>query len=46
MKQSKVHNFADSIKDNPSKIIKWAENEIKEYLKLIKILKNKIKSKK
>lgn len=37
-KKSSVQEFADTIKDNPKKIIAWAKNEIKEYEKLIKML--------
>ena len=36
-----AQEFADSIK-NPEPIIEWAENEIKEYKKLIKMLKSKL----
>ena len=38
--KSSVQEFADSIKDNPNAIIKWARREIAEYQKLIKILEN------
>lgn len=41
MKKSSVQEFADSIKDNPKKIIAWAKREIAEYQKLIKILEKK-----
>ena len=37
-KKSSVQEFADTIKDDPDKIIAWAKDEIKEYQKLIKIL--------
>ena len=40
-KKSSVQQFADSIKDNPKEIIKWAVREIKEYQKLIKILQKR-----
>jgi len=33
-----VQEFADTIKDNPKKIIEWAKREIKEYQSLIEIL--------
>ena len=39
---SKVQDFADSIRDNPKEIIKWAKSEIKEYEKLIKILEKRL----
>lgn len=37
-KKSSVQEFADTIKDNPKKIIAWVKREIKEYERLIKIL--------
>lgn len=37
-KKSSVQEFADSIRDNPEKIIAWAKREILEYRKLIAIL--------
>lgn len=42
-KKSSVQEFADTIKDNPKKIIAWARREIREYQKLIKILEKQIK---
>jgi hypothetical protein len=39
---SKANNFFKSLKDNPEEIIKWAEDEIKEYKKLIKLIKSKL----
>ena len=39
--KSSVEAFADTIKDNPQAIIEWAESEIREYKKLIAILKNR-----
>jgi len=42
-KKSSVQEFADTIKDNPNAIIKWAEREIEEYQKLIKILQRRAK---
>jgi Lar family restriction alleviation protein len=36
--KSNVQDFADTIKDDPAQIIKWAKREIEEYQKLIKIL--------
>ena len=42
-KKSPAQEFADTIKDNPEEIIKWAEAEIKEYEKLIAILKERLK---
>jgi len=41
MTKTKAQNFADTIKDNPQEMIKWCRSEIKEYEKLIEILKNK-----
>jgi hypothetical protein len=41
MEKSNAQAFADSIKDNPEKIIAWAKKEIKEYEKLIKILEKR-----
>lgn len=32
-------NFLDTLKKNPEEIIKWCEEEIKEYQKLIKLIK-------
>ena len=37
-KKTSVQDFADSIRDNPAAIIHWAEKEIDEYQKLIKIV--------
>jgi len=34
-----MQKFADKTKDNPKEIIDWAENEIKAYQELIRILK-------
>ena len=42
-KKTTVEEIFDTIKDNPAKIIKWAEKEIKEYENLIKILKDRQK---
>jgi len=42
-KKSSVQDFADTIKDNPEKIIAWAKREIAEYEKLIKILEKRKK---
>lgn len=36
---SKADNFFETLKDNPQEIIEWCEAEIKEYKKLIKIIK-------
>lgn len=41
--KSSVEEFADTIKDNPEKIIAWARREIKEYESLIKILETNAK---
>lgn len=40
--KSSVEEFADTIRDNPQEIIEWAEREIAEYKKLIRILKRRI----
>ncbi len=40
-KKSDVEEFADTIKDDPKKIIAWAKREIKCYEELIKILEKK-----
>ena len=37
--QSTADNFAKTLMQNPDEIIKWAESEIREYKKLIEILK-------
>lgn len=37
---SKADNFFERLKDNPQEIIEWCEAEIKEYKKLIKLIKN------
>ena len=42
-KKTTVEDFVDTIKDNPAKIIKWAEKEIRAYKELIKILKDRQK---
>ena len=39
--KSSAQEFADTIRDNPKKIIEWALSEIKEYEKLIKILQDR-----
>ena len=36
---SKANNFYKTLKDNPKEIIAWAEEEIREYKKLIKLIK-------
>ena len=41
--KSSVEEFAETIKDNPEKIIAWARREIKEYESLIKILETNAK---
>ena len=35
---NKAQDFAETLKNNPKKIIEWAKREIKEYENLIKIL--------
>jgi len=42
-KESTAKDFADTIKDNPEKIIEWAKREIIEYQNLIAILEERIK---
>lgn len=42
--KSSVQEFADSIRNNPKKIIAWAKREIKEYEALIEILEDRIKT--
>jgi len=42
---SKADNFYKELVNNPKGIIKWAEAEIKEYQKLIKLIKKKNKIK-
>lgn len=36
---TKSNNFYNALKNNPEEIIKWCESEIKEYEKLIKLIK-------
>ncbi len=36
---TKADSLFEALKDNPGEIIKWAESEIKEYEKLIKLIK-------
>lgn len=38
-KQTAAENFFESIKNDPEKIIEWAQNEIEQYKKLIKLIK-------
>ena len=38
VKRSPAQNFADTLKDNPKKIIAWAKKEIAAYEELIKTL--------
>jgi len=40
-----ANNLYTSLRDNPKEIIEWCEREIKEYKKLIKLIKNKKKEK-
>lgn len=37
--KSQADNFYKALKDNPEEIIKWCEEEIEEYKKLIKLIK-------
>ena len=41
--KSSVEEFADTIRDKPEEIIAWAEREIAEYRKLIRILKKRMR---
>ncbi len=41
-KTTKADNFAETLKDNPKEIIEWAEAEIREYQRLIAILKKEL----
>lgn len=41
-----VQDFVDTMKDNPKKIIAWAEREIVAYKELIAIIEKTIKAKK
>jgi len=36
---SQANNFYKALKDNPEEVIEWCEAEIREYKKLIKIIK-------
>lgn len=38
-----ANNWFKEFRNNPQEIIKWAENEIKNYQKLISIIKKVIK---
>lgn len=40
---TKAENWFETLKDNPSEIISWCEAEIREYKRLIKIIKRAIK---
>lgn len=37
--KSEADNFLDALKNNPEKVIEWCESEIKEYKKLIKLIR-------
>jgi len=39
---SEADNIFEALKNDPQAIIDWCENEIKEYKKLIKLIKNNI----
>lgn len=43
MKKTEADNFFEALKDNPQEVIEWAEAEIKEYKKLIKLIKKSVK---
>ena len=40
---NKAKNWYEILKENPKEIIEWAESEIKEYQRLIKIIKKNTK---
>mgnify|MGYP006296100235 CR=1 FL=1 len=42
---SKANTFFEALKDNPEEIIEWAEAEIREYRKLIRLIKSKFMTK-
>lgn len=39
-KKSQANNLFNALKDNPKAVIEWAESEIREYKKLIKLIKS------
>jgi len=41
---SAADNFYETLKKDPKKIIKWAEDEIREYKRLIKLIKEGVKT--
>ena len=43
---SKADNWYQALRDNPEEIIEWARAEIREYKKLIKIIKTQLKNEK
>lgn len=43
--KTKSDYFYEALKNNPEEVIKWAEAEIKEYKKLIKLIKNGLQTK-
>ena len=45
-KETPADTLFDALKGNPQEIIEWAESEIKEYKKLIRIIKKHVKTKK
>lgn len=40
--KSTAQDFADTIKSNPKRIIAWANREIREYKRLIKIIEKQL----
>jgi len=42
-KKSSADTFYNSLKGNPEAIIEWCKDEIREYQKLIKLIKSKLK---
>ena len=43
--KEKHEYWYEALRDNPQEIIDWAEREIKEYQKLIKLIKSKMRKK-
>jgi hypothetical protein len=43
MKKTQADTWLEALKNNPKEIIEWCESEIREYQKLISLLKKKLK---